>query len=196
MDNQDKNGCYCQPDVVEFRRLLREQRHDFMNMFQIIYGYIKLGKIDKAIYSVNKVIELNSNISKLYSLSIFTISLFMDKKIREFTDFDMKINLAVKNMTDYEIRSIENEKEILESLISIFDKIMDRDIKDTEALNISIFEFDEGISFLFEGENKIARDISENEYLRIEVSDVGIKYIFKYKNPKQMCVEKSLFSDI
>jgi hypothetical protein len=120
----------------------------------------------------------------------------MDKKMREFTDFDMKINLVVKNMTDYEIRSIENEKEILESLISIFDKIMDRDIKDTEALNISIFEFDEGISFLFEGENKIAINIPENEYLSIEVSGVGIKYIFKYKNPKQMFIEKSLFSDI
>lgn len=196
MNSQDKNDCYCQPNVVEFRRLLREQRHDFMNMFQIVYGYIQLGKVDKAIYSVNKVIELNSNISKLYSLSIFTISLFMDKKIREFTDFDMKINLAVKNMTDYEIRSIENEKEILGSLISIFDKIIDRDIKDMEILNISIIEFDEGISFVFEGENKITKNISENEYLSIEANDVGIKYIFKYKNPKQMSVEKSLFSAI
>lgn len=196
MNSQDKNDCYYQPSVVEFKRLLREQRHDFMNMFQIVYGYIQLGKVDKAIYSVNKVIELNSNISKLYSLSIFTISLFMDKKIREFTDFDMKINLAVKNMTDYEIRSIENEKEILGSLISIFDKIIDRDIKDTETLNISIIEFDEGISFVFEGENKITKSISENEYLSIEANDVGIKYIFKYKNPKQMSVEKSLFSAI
>lgn len=196
MNNQDKNDCYCQPNVVEFRRLLREQRHDFMNMFQIVYGYIQLGKVDKAIYSVNKVIELNSNISKLYSLSIFTISLFMDKKIREFTDFDMKINLAVKNMTDYEIRSIENEKEILGSLISIFDKIIDRDIKDTETLNMSIIEFNEGISFIFEGENRITKNISENECLSIEANDAGIKYIFKYKNPKQMSVEKSLFSAI
>lgn len=138
--------------IAYIKESLRGQRHDFMNYFQIVYAYIQLGKTNEAIDSINKVISLNMSLSNIYNLSLFHVSVYLDRMVRELDDLEHEIIIKVNNHTDYDLRLIDNEKEILDDLDCIFKGFMDSD--DVGIINIEVEEFEDSIRFLFVGKNK------------------------------------------
>ena len=100
-------------DYLEYiKESFRSQRHDYMNYFQIVYAYIQLGKTNEAINSIKDVINLNLNLSNIYNLSLFHLSLYLDKVIRELNDLEYKTKIIVKNHTSHDLRIIKNEGKI------------------------------------------------------------------------------------
>lgn len=165
------------------KNVFREQRHDYMNYFQVIYGYLQLGKIDEAIGQIKKIIQLNSNLSQIYKLSFFHISIYLDRAIREMGDLDYIINLNVLSNIQDTIYFIDNEEEIIKNLDLIFKGFMEKDAQFKRNIDIKIEELKDRISFTFFGENKISTLIEESEYVDIIEDNERISLIFKYKNP-------------
>lgn len=138
--------------IAHIKESFRSQRHDFMNYFQIVYAYIQLGKTNEAIDSIKKVISLNMSLSNIYSLSLFHVSLYLDMMVRELDDLEHEIVIKVNNHTDYDLRLIDNEEEILDDLKCIFKKVIRNDY-DGSIINLEIEEFEDSIRFLFVGKN-------------------------------------------
>ena len=101
--------------ISYMKDVFREQRHDYMNYFQVIYGYLQLGKIEEALRQIKKIIQLNSNLSQIYKMSLFHVSVYLDRAIREMGDLEYIINLHVLNNRQNTICCIDNEEEIIKT---------------------------------------------------------------------------------
>ncbi|SHJ51824.1 Spo0B domain-containing protein [Tepidibacter formicigenes] len=106
-------------DLIE--ELLREQRHDFLNEIQIIFGYIKLNKIDKAVEYINKVSNNARICSKLSNLNCLDLCLMLNEKFNKCKDLDINI--------DFEVYSVGEKSEFLnkniKEAIVFFEKAVD-----------------------------------------------------------------------
>jgi len=52
----------------ELERLLRIQRHDFINHLQVIHAFLQLGKVDRAIAYIEELAKDRSMITDVVSL--------------------------------------------------------------------------------------------------------------------------------
>ncbi|WP_183108759.1 Spo0B domain-containing protein [Thermohalobacter berrensis] len=135
--------------LINYKSLIREQRHDYMNILQIVYGYIQLNKKDKAIEYVDRTTKMSTVISKLYRLSILSFSLFIDKKIREFYNEGIEVLCDVKNETDLEFREAKEEESIVLRLNKILDIVKDYSIQsDDKEIIMGIYEYNNGIDIV------------------------------------------------
>jgi len=95
-------------ELHNFIGMLREQRHDFMNNVQVIYGYLQIEKKDEALKYIEKIASENQNISKLYALG--------DKSLAYSLEIEIK-NLWKKGFlveVDMEIESLSKEMFLIE----------------------------------------------------------------------------------
>lgn len=168
--------------ISYMKDVFRKQRHDYMNYFQIIYGYLQLGKTEEAIGQIKKIIQLNSNISQIYKLSLFHISIFLDNVIKEMEDLEYIVDIDVINNTKNTISFFDNEEKIIENLDLIFTYFLEQDIESKKNIGIKIEEFEDRISFIFCGENKISTLIKINENVKIIEDNGRINVVFKLKN--------------
>ncbi|SHG88491.1 Spo0B domain-containing protein [Tepidibacter thalassicus] len=106
-------------DLIE--KLLREQRHDFLNEIQIIFGYIKLNKIDKAVEYINKVSYSAKVCSKLSNLNCIDLYLILNEKLRKCKELGINVNFEVYSVGE---RKDFLGKNILKSL-NYFEKAID-----------------------------------------------------------------------
>ncbi|HHV27503.1 Spo0B domain-containing protein [Anaerosalibacter bizertensis] len=169
--------------ISYMKDVFREQRHDYMNYFQVIYGYLQLGKIEEALRQIKKIIQLNSNLSQIYKMSLFHVSVYLDRAIREMGDLEYIINLHVLNNRQNTICFIDNEEEIIKNLDLIFEDFMEEGIQFKRNVDIEIEEFKDRISFTFSGENKISTLIKNSKDVDIIEDNERVSVIFKYKNP-------------
>lgn len=169
--------------ISYMKDVFREQRHDYMNYFQVIYGYLQLGKIEEALRQIKKIIQLNSNLSQIYKMSLFHVSVYLDRAIREMGDLEYIINLHVLNNRQNTICFIDNEEEIIKNLDLIFEDFMEEGIRFKRNVDIEIEEFKDRISFTFSGENKISTLIKNSKDVDIIEDNERVSVIFKYKNP-------------
>lgn len=169
--------------ISYMKDVFREQRHDYMNYFQVIYGYLQLGKIEEALRQIKKIIQLNSNLSQIYKMSLFHVSVYLDRAIREMGDLEYIINLHVLNNRQNTICFIDNEEEIIKNLDLIFEDFMKEGIQFKRNIDIEIEEFKDRISFTFSGENKISTLIKNSKDVDIIEDNERVSVIFKYKNP-------------
>lgn len=169
--------------ISYMKDVFREQRHDYMNYFQVIYGYLQLGKIEEALRQIKKIIQLNSNLSQIYKMSLFHVSVYLDRAIREMGDLEYIINLHVLNNRQNTICFIDNEEEIIKNLDLIFEDFMEEGIQFKRNIDIEIEEFKDRISFTFSGENKISTLIKNSKDVDIIEDNERVSVIFKYKNP-------------
>lgn len=165
--------------------VFREQRHDYMNYYQIIYGYLQLGKLEEAVGKIEKIIQLNSNLSQIYKLSLFHLSIYLDKNIREMEDLNYIVDLNVDNDTENSICFIENEEEIIGNLDLIFNYFIGEGIQSKKHIDIKVEEFEDRISFIFTGEDKISTLIKNSKSLEILDNNGKVNIIFKYKSPME-----------
>ncbi len=89
--------------------LLKQQRHDYLNEIQIIFGYIKLNKIDQAVEYINKVRNEAAINSKISNISCIELYLMLEKKLKQCLkkgvniDFDVYTNAKRENFKNREI---------------------------------------------------------------------------------------------
>lgn len=170
--------------IAHIKESFRSQRHDFMNYFQIVYAYIQLGKTNEAIDSIKKVINLNMNLSNIYNISLFHISLYLDKLIRELNDLEYDTIIKANNHTNYDLRLISNEKNIVEELNHIFDNFISRDYTEGESsiVELEIEEFEDSISFLFIGKNNTSFVIESCGECQYSINERGVTVTFNIRS--------------
>lgn len=171
------------------KSLLREQRHDYMNLFQITYGYLQLNKRDKAIEYINKAISTLSNHSKCYYLTVFSMSVLLEKKVKIGESKGIEVVIDVDSFVDNEVRNIENESTILERISMLFDIFIDctyRANRETK-LFVDIYEHTNRIEIVFNGdidENLINKKYKTiNNIVQKDDSYIVEVYFDKMKNP-------------
>ncbi len=156
----------------------KSQRHDFMNYIQIIYAYIQLGKTNEAIDSISKVININKNLSSIYNLSLFHVSLYLDKTIRELNDLEYNTVIIVNNQTNHDLRIIKNEWNIINYLDNIFKQFIDGDCFGKSKIKLEIEEYEESIRFLFEGNYNISPQMGNSDIFEEIINENGALITF------------------
>ena len=165
-------------DFHKFIDLHRKQRHDFMNDVQVIYGYLQLKREEETKKYIDKVIEQNKTISKVYALGDKYLGFFTEqilKKLweREITvELDIEIESFSKEVFLYEY----NKKSILVN--NIFSEIENNKYK---FVYIYIFEDEMGESLLIANNESSVNELDwmdEWEEIDSTLNDVKIhKYI-------------------
>ncbi|OPJ55557.1 Spo0B domain-containing protein [Alkalithermobacter paradoxus] len=101
--------------------LLKEQRHDFLNEIQIIYGYMKLNRTDKVIEYINKCSKNAKINSKLSNLNCIELYIMLSDKFKRANNLGLCI--------DFEVYSVGEKKDIvvknLDDAVFSFEKIVD-----------------------------------------------------------------------
>jgi len=116
-------------EYSEIVKYIREQRHDFMNHIQVIWGYLQLDKPDQAMRYIG---ELNSKLGvlgALFRLEDPVLSLFLYNHIKEA--FKMGVNVDIE--TDVEHMSGDFGKNYLEKLFNM-GQLLQEIIKRTAGL--------------------------------------------------------------
>ncbi|MFU1797226.1 Spo0B domain-containing protein [Paenibacillus azoreducens] len=72
-------------------RTLNHHRHDWMNDLQILYGYIRLGKIDKAVECVERIKERMNQESKISKLGIPSLVFFLQSFRTNGSNLELEI---------------------------------------------------------------------------------------------------------
>ncbi|MEC0241569.1 Spo0B domain-containing protein [Paenibacillus dokdonensis] len=72
-------------------RTLNHHRHDWMNDLQILYGYIQLGKIDKAVHCVERIKERMNQESKISKLGIPSLVFYLQSFRTSNSNLELEI---------------------------------------------------------------------------------------------------------
>ncbi|HBM74551.1 MAG TPA: hypothetical protein DD429_03215 [Clostridiaceae bacterium] len=101
-----KNGLQTDCHDAEVIRYLREQRHDFINLIQVIWGYLQLNKSDKAKEYINEMLiefELIGSIFKINNPSLSLLlynNVLKARKSNITVDFDADLDFLNKLCDD------------------------------------------------------------------------------------------------
>ncbi|MGN7359853.1 Spo0B domain-containing protein [Paenibacillus sp. SAF-054] len=74
-------------------RTLNHHRHDWMNDLQILYGYIQLGKIDKAVQCVERIKERMNQESKISKLGIPSLVFYLQSFRTSGSSLELEITV-------------------------------------------------------------------------------------------------------
>lgn len=164
----------------EFTRKLkdlnREQRHDWMNVLQVIYGYLQLGKYDMAIKKINDLSQIALSISKVYKLTIVPICILLEGKIKEAYNNGIIFIFNVNNFNQVSYRKVDNLANITKSLGYIIDKILECSKHNYKEINIEISEYIDKLEFIIKGELNL--EINSEFLQNVDISDDCMSYRF------------------
>lgn len=144
-------------DLYNLIEALRKQRHDFMNDLQIIYGYLQVGKGDKAKEFINKLSLQNEALSEIYSLGDNYLGYSLEKNIKECNSKDIEINIDIeisqfsKNPFEFEYNKKIN---LVNNIFSEVEK------NEPECISIYIFEDSIGESLFISNDNSMIDEIN------------------------------------
>jgi hypothetical protein len=72
-------------------RTLNHHRHDWMNDLQILYGYMRLGKIDKAVQCVERIKERMNQESKISKLGIPSLVFYLQSFRTNSSNLELEV---------------------------------------------------------------------------------------------------------
>lgn len=162
-------------NLKDVKNLTRKQRHDFMNMLQIVYGYLQLDRKEEAITQINKTINTTDSISQINKISVFSIVLFLENKLLELENLGLDLSIEVETSYDEEYRKISNEEELIRGM-------------------------KEKIDYLLHYNNYLEKDkphikiIEQSDCLNVIYKEKIIKY--KFKEVKNIQIKDSIYSKI
>ncbi|WP_041701763.1 Spo0B domain-containing protein [Gottschalkia acidurici] len=188
-------------NIKDLKNLSRNQRHDYMNIFQIIYGYLQLNRKEDAIDQIKKVTSMTQNISKLYSISIFSMVLLLERKIMQANNLGINLNIEVETESNSEFRAIDNEEELLEKTREIIDCLLYQHSEDQElTINMKIIENIDSIeiTILTNSQYYNLDEVKyiENLYDEAKVHNNKIIITLKYEGVKNIQIKESIYSKI
>jgi hypothetical protein len=88
---------------------LSEQRHDFFNLLQILYGYTQLNKPDKVLAHITDYCKQIESIGKLYNCKCIKLADLLYTKCKEAESIDMKLKVSIDISFDSIIRILDNQ---------------------------------------------------------------------------------------
>ncbi|KUO72168.1 MAG: hypothetical protein APF77_09670 [Clostridia bacterium BRH_c25] len=95
--------------VESLKAHLSEQRHDFFNLLQVLYGYTQLKKPDKVLAHIKDYCRQLENIGRLYNCKCIKLADLLYTKGKEAESIDMKLEISVEVSFDPVVRILENE---------------------------------------------------------------------------------------
>lgn len=86
---------------------LSEQRHDYFNLLQVLYGYTQLGKSDKVLEHIKNYCRQMENIGRLYNCKCIKLADLLYTKGKEAESIDLKLEVSVEVSFDSVVRKLD-----------------------------------------------------------------------------------------
>ncbi len=109
------SGIYDVPDIESekeryiesLKEHLSEQRHDFFNLLQVLYGYTQLKKPDKVLEHISEYCKRMENIGRLYNCKCIKLADLLYNKVKEAESADLKLEVSVEVSFDSAVRILD-----------------------------------------------------------------------------------------
>jgi len=119
-------------------RALGQQRHDWMNDLQILYGYLRLQKLHKAMETVDRIRERMERESRISRLGSAGLALFL----LSFRTLSDNLSLDVRVDEHFSLEGPEAERDrVARAVISLVNAVRFRVTRGVEAENTLCLEF-------------------------------------------------------
>ena len=182
--------------IESLKNHLREYRHDFFNLLQVLYGYTQLNKPDKVLQHITDYCRQMENIGTLYNCKCINLADLLYNKVKEAESVDLMLEVNVKVSFDSYIRILDEEPVIyiVDNVILGFLYMLDeRGMKgyhvvynlkeNSESYQMEIYcreikeRQEEGIPLVFPEQaiywKKAARDVLGLDTIKKYSSDIG-----------------------
>ena len=93
--------------IESLKAHLSEQRHDFFNLLQVLYGYTQLGKSDKVLEYIMDYCRQMENIGRLYNCKCIKLADLLYTKDKESESIDLKLKVSVEISFDSVVRKLD-----------------------------------------------------------------------------------------
>ncbi len=127
MDNCSALKAEREQAVESLKSHLSEQRHDFFNLLQVLYGYTQLKKPDKVLACIKDYCRHMENIGRLYNSKCIKLADLLYTKGKEAESIDMKLEASVEVSFEPVVRQLDRAEVlyVLDHLISGFMYVLD-----------------------------------------------------------------------
>ncbi len=173
----------------DLKDISRNQRHDYMNVLQIVYGNLQLKKNDEAINHIKKASNITSSISRIHNISIPSICLLLDVKTREAYNKGIIIYYDIKKEIESEYRYLNNEEFLIFKMKKIINYLLDKydSIEEDIKVKINIKEEKDSLEISF-CENLLLNEFENllKIYSCTYKTNNELKIVFPLDNPKQI----------
>lgn len=176
--------------------IFREQRHDFLNHFQVLLGYLQLNKPDRAVQYIKQVtgeMQEFGSVTKLENPYLVTALLLVCQRSKS-----IGIRLSIQAENQISLCQDDNEC-ITDGIAGTMERILQHLCTESEEdrwMNITLKEFDHNIIMVITGapsllnedlirqlENQLDQDLTEKVSFQVNKSPVEIRLIFHvFKN--------------
>lgn len=95
--------------LESLRAHLSEQRHDFFNLLQVLYGYTQLKKSEKVLMHISDYCRQMENIGRLYNGKCIKLADLLYTKGKEAESIDLYIEINVDVSFDPVVRMLDDE---------------------------------------------------------------------------------------
>ena len=146
---------------IMLSRVSSLQRHDFMNMLQIITGYMQIEEYENALNAALEYGQKTESFGRLQKHGLTITCLLIDHYIKIYSNHEKKIEI-LNSLSPIE-QNMKNEKK---AAVELLDEILDRYSKEPIEKIIMNFEYSDKIII------RILLPVCEN----VELLDLILKY--------------------
>ncbi len=113
--------------LESLRAHLSEQRHDFFNLLQVLYGYTQLKKHDKVLAYISSYCRLMENIGRLYNAKCIKLADLLYTKVKEADSLDLSLEIMADIGFEPSVRLLEADSvlHVTDRAISAFYYLLD-----------------------------------------------------------------------
>jgi hypothetical protein len=108
--------------VESLRAHLSEQRHDFFNLLQVIYGYTQLKKADKVLEHIRNYSVKLENIGRVYNSKCIKLADLLYNKEKEAESVDLHFEVSAEISFEPIVRMLEDESiiHVIDSMVTAY----------------------------------------------------------------------------
>ena len=165
---------------IMLSRVTSLQRHDFMNMLQIITGYMQIEEYEKALNTALEYGQKTESFEKLKKHGLTITCLMIDHYIKIYSNYEKKIEI-LNSLSPME-QNLKNEKK---AAVKLLDEILERYSKEPIEKIIINFEYLDKIAI------RVLLPVSEN----VELLDLILKYKDELPDLETGLVKNEFFWD-
>ena len=95
--------------IESLKAHLSEQRHDFFNLLQVLYGYTQLKKPDKVLAYIKDYCTQMENIGRLYNCKCIKLADLLYTKAKEAESIDLNLEVSAEVSFDSVVRMLDDQ---------------------------------------------------------------------------------------
>ncbi|CAM3320640.1 Spo0B domain-containing protein [Paenibacillus lupini] len=171
-------------------KTLNHHRHDWMNDLQVLFGYIRMNKLDKTVEYVEKIRVRMTEESQIAKLGVPSLISY----IQSFRTLTNAMQLQVKMDEDIHLNELPNEgRDFAETLISLINAYrfqVKTGYGDPATLTLKLSK-EEGtlvVTFQYEGELTSEQQLTDKIKQQLEGASL---HAVKFDNPQRNMVLKA-----